>query len=436
MTMKLENDPTNNSRAGMNRREFVKTAGAAAAGLLLATPKIVFGSQANSAVRFGILGIGGRGRAVASGFVNSAGARVTALADFFADPIEAGRKYFNDLQGKKGIPAIDSSQLFRGPDAYKRIVESKEVDFILITTPPYYHPHHLETVVAAGKHVYCEKPVAIDVPGAKRVIEIGKKAQGKLSLDVGFQIRMAPPMVELAKRIHSGAIGKVACGEAFYYCGSLSRPEWPQDSPEQKRLRNWVWYRDLSGDIVVEQNIHVIDMCNWFLQGHPVKAVGTCARKMRTDSGDCKDSFNAVITYPGDVQISFGSTQFDTPEFDAGVRLFGSEGSSESHYDWRVSIAGKNKWNAGLGPSKEGEQFSAAGTFRGALDNADPEKQKAFVASITSGQFHNQAEQGAESALSAMLVRNAAYSGKALTWDELLKSKVVLDPKINLVKLA
>jgi hypothetical protein len=118
------------------------------------------------------------------------------------------------------------------------------------------------------------------------------------------------------------------------------------------------------------------------------------------------------------------------------VRLFGSEGSSESHYDWRVSIAGKNKWNAGLGPSKEGEQFSAAGTFRGALDNADPEKQKAFVASITSGPFHNQAEQGAESALSAMLVRNTAYSGKALTWDELLKSKVVLDPKINLAKLA
>lgn len=436
MTMKLENDLTNNSRAGMDRREFVKTAGAAAAGLLLATPRIVFGSQANSAVRFGILGIGGRGRAVGSGFVNSAGARVTALADFFADPIEAGFKYFNDLQGKKGIPAIDSSQLFRGPDAYKRIAESKEVDFILITTPPYYHPHHLETIVAAGKHVYCEKPVAIDVPGAKRVIEIGKKAQGKLSLDVGFQIRMAPPMVELAKRIHSGAIGKVACGEAFYYCGFLGRPEWPKDSPEQKRLRNWVWYRDLSGDIIVEQNIHVIDMCNWFLQGHPVKAVGTCARKMRTDSGDCKDNFNAVITYPGDVQISFGSTQFDTPEFDAGVRLFGSDGSSESHYDWRVSIAGKNKWNAGLGPSKEAEQFSAAGTFRGALDNADPEKQKAFVASITSRQFHNQAEQGAESAMSAMLVRNAAYSGKALTWDELLKSKVVLDPKINLMKLA
>ncbi len=420
----------------IGRRDFLGVSAATAAGFMIVKPQLVRGTQANSVVRFGILGVGGRGTAVGSGFVNDAGARVTALADFFADSLEAGRKRFDTLQGKKGVPAIASSQLFRGPDCYRKIVESKEVDFILITTPPYFHPHHLETVVAAGKHAYCEKPVAVDVPGAKHVIEIGKKAQGKLSLDVGFQIRMAPPMVELAKRISSGAIGKVACGEAFYYCAHLNRPEWPNASTEQKRLRNWVWYRDLSGDIIVEQNIHVIDMCNWFLQGHPVKAVGACGRKMRTDSGDCKDNFNAVITYPGDVQISFGSTQFDTPEFDAGVRLFGSDGSSESHYDWRVSIAGKNKWNAGLGPAKEGEQFSAAGTFKGALDNADPEKQKAYVASITSGQFHNQAAQGAESALSAMLVRNAAYSGKPLTWDELLKSKEIYNPKIDLSKLA
>jgi myo-inositol 2-dehydrogenase/D-chiro-inositol 1-dehydrogenase len=418
-----------------NRRDFLGAAAVGAAGFMIIKPQSVRGTEANSAVRFGILGVGGRGTAVGSGFVEDAGARVTALADLYADQLEAGCKHFNEIQGKKGIPAIASEQLFQGPDADKRIVQSKEVDFILITTPPYFHPLHLETVVGAGKHVYCEKPVAIDVPGAKRVIEIGKKAEGKLSLDVGFQIRMAPPMADLAKRISNGAIGEVACGLAFYYCNHLDRPEWPNASPEQKRLRNWVWYRDLSGDIIVEQNIHVIDMCNWFLQGHPVKAVGTCDRKIRTDTGDCKDNFNVVFTYPGDVQISFGSTQFDTPEFDACVRLFGSEGSSECHYDWRVSIAGKNKWDAGLGPSKQGEQFSAAGSFHGSLDQADPEKQKAFVASITSGKFHNQASQGAESALSAMLARNAAYSGKALTWDELLKSKEVYDPKIDFSKI-
>jgi len=426
----------NENTTKISRRGFLGAAAVTAAGFMVIRPQSVRGTEANSAVRFGILGVGRRGTAVGSGFVEKAGARVTALADLFADQLEAGRKHFDELQGKKGVPALDSLQLFRGPDAYKRIVESKQVDFILITTPPYFHPLHLESVIAAGKHAYCEKPVAIDVPGAQHVIEIGKKAEGKLSLDVGFQIRMAPPMVELAKILSSGAIGKVACGQAFYYCRHLDEPEWPGSSEEEKRLRNWVWFRDLSGDIIVEQNIHVIDMCNWFLKGHPVEAVATCDRKIRTDAGDCKDNFNAVFTYPGNVQISFGSTQFGAPEFDAGVRLFGSEGSSESHYDWRVSIAGKHKWDAGLGPSQQGEPFSAAGAFRGALDQADSEKQKGFVNSITSGQFHNQSSQGAESALSAMLGRNAAYSGKMLTWEELLKSKAVYDPRIDLSKFA
>jgi myo-inositol 2-dehydrogenase / D-chiro-inositol 1-dehydrogenase len=435
MTMNSEIGNKSSNPGGIDRRDFVKTAGAAAAGLLFVTPKVAFSYQANSAVRFGILGVGGRGTAVGSGFVTNAGARVTALADFYADAADKGKKHFDALQEKKGIPAIDAAQVFKGASADKQIIESKAVDFILISTPPWFHPHHLEMVVAAGKHVYCEKPIAIDVPGAQKAIAVGKKAQGKVSLDVGFQIRMAPPMVELTKRLHAGALGKITSGLMYYYAGALKRPDWPGASKEQQHLRNWVWYRDLSGDIIVEQNIHVIDMTNWFLQGHPTKAVGSCGRKMRTDTGDCKDNYNAVATYPGDVQVSFGSVQAGNPEFDAAVKLFGPDGSSEAHYDWRVYISGKNKWDAGLNSSKGGETFSASGSFRGALDQADPEKQKAFVASITSGQFHNQAEMGAESALSAMLIRNACLSGKELTWDNLLKSKEVYAPKFDVSKL-
>jgi predicted dehydrogenase len=200
-------------------------------------------------------------------------------------------------------------------------------------------------------------------------------------------------------------------------------------------VRNWLHYRVLSGDIVVEQNIHVLDMCNWFLQGHPERVVAaTCGRKVRTDNGDCKDNFNAVLVYPNDVQLTFSSSQFGEPEFDAGVRLFGAAGSSESHYDHRVKINGPNKWDAGLA-SAAGGQFSAAGTFAGALDKADPEKQKAFIESITSGKFHNEAAHGAESALTAMLVRDSAYKGKPMTWDELLASTEVYDPKIDFSKL-
>jgi myo-inositol 2-dehydrogenase/D-chiro-inositol 1-dehydrogenase len=425
---------TGRSRNQLDRREFLGTA--AAAGLMVMQPRLVGGTAANSQVRFGILGCGGRGTVVGTGFVQDAGARVTALADLFGDQLEAARKHFDEIQQAKGYAALDPAQLFKGPNAYQEIAASKDVDFILITTPPYFHPQHLETVVEAGKHVYCEKPVAVDVPGAHHVIRIGEKAQGKLSLDVGFQIRMAPPIVELTRRIHDGAIGKVACGLAYYYCGHLDRPDWPNASPVEKRLRNWVWERALSGDIIVEQNIHVIDMCNWMLGGHPESAMGTGGRKVRADAGDCWDNFNAVFVYPGEVQISFGSSQFNDPTFDAAVYLFGTEGSSEAHYDWRVNIAGKNKWDAGLGPTKEAGQFSVAGKFKGSLDQADPEKQKAFVSSITSGQFHNQAAQGAESAMSAMLGRMAAYTGRPVTWQQLQKSKEVYEPKIDISKLA
>ena len=423
------------SKNRMDRRRFLGTAAAVGAGFMIIKPQQVRAAAANSEVRFGILGCGGRGTAVGSGFVRDAGARVTALADLFPDQLEKARKRFDGIQSAKGYSAIDAAELYKGPRAYENIANSKAVDFILITTPPYFHPHHLETVLNAGKHAYCEKPVDVEVPGALKVLELGKKVEGKQSLAVGFQIRMAPPMVELARRIYDGQLGKISCGLAHYYCAHLDRPQWPNASPAEKRLRNWVWDIKLSGDIIVEQNIHVIDMVNWFLQAHPVKAVGTCARKYRPDDGDCKDHFNAVFTYPNDVHISFGSTQMDNPEFDAAVRLYGTEGSCEAHYDHRVYISGKNKWDAGLGPGKEGGQFSAAGTFRGSLDKADPEKQKAYVQSITSGKLHNQAALGVETALSAMLARTAAYTGQAITWDELLKSKEVYDPKIDVAKL-
>ena len=421
----------------ISRRRFLGTAAATAAGMMLVKPEAMRGAQASSTLRLGILGCGGCGTAVGTGFVTNTDTRVVALADLFADQLEAARKHFDELNQSKGYAAIDSMQVFRGPKAYQEIAASKECDFILITTPPYFHPLHLETVVAAGKHVYCEKPVAVDVPGARRVMSIGEKAQGKLSLEVGFQIRKAPPHVELVRRLQAGAIGKVGSGLGCYYCGHIDRPEWPNAAPEEKRLRNWVWDRKLSGDIIVEQNIHIIDMVNWTLNGHPVSAVGSGGRKLREDTGDCWDNFNVVFTYPDHVQVSFGSTQYgNNPAFDACTRFFGTNGSSEAHYDHRMSIAGAEPWDAGLGPTQGGGQFSATGTFKGSLDQAEPEKEKFFVESITSGQFHNQAAQGAESALSAMLGRMAAYTGKLVTWDELMKSKEVFDPKIDISKFA
>ena len=299
---KMNSDEKN----GIGRREFIGTA-AAVGGVMFIPAARVWGSAANSAVRVGLLGCGGRGTEDATNLFETGGARVVALGDMFQDQLDTARAAFDKMQTAKGFAAIDASQIFVGPMAYEKIAASKEVDAIVIATPPYYHPSHLEAVVAAGKHVYCEKPVAVDVPGAKKVIEIGKRAEGKLSLDVGFQIRDCPPFVELVKRIHGGALGKIVCGEAHYLSGYLDRPAWPNASPTERRLRNWVYDRVLSGDIIVEQNIHVIDICNWILQGHPVKCSGAGGRLGRPADGDVYGNYNVVFTYPGgnrcDVQL-------------------------------------------------------------------------------------------------------------------------------------
>ncbi len=423
----------------LNRREFIGAA-AGAAGVMIIGANLVRGTAANSDLRVGLLGCGGRGTADASDLVNTGKARVVALADLFQDQLDAAKKHFDELGKSKGHDPVDPSQMFRGSRAYQQIVASKEVDVIVITTPPYFHPQHLEAAVAAGKHTYCEKPVAVDVPGAKRVIKAGEQAQGRLSLDVGFQIRNAPPFVELVKRVHGGAIGKIACAEAYYYGTELERPAWPNASPVERRLRNWVWDRVLSGDIIVEQNIHAIDVCNWTLQAHPVKAWGAGGRKVLTHAGDCYDHFNVVYEYPESTHVTLDSTQFNKGWWGVNERFFGSKGVSESPYSGTLGIYGDEPWTWGGNKEKQEQaatqQFSAAGVFHDNLEQADPEKKKAFVESILTNNYHNQAATGAESALSAMLGRQAAYSGKPMTWDELLSSEEVWDPGIDFNQFA
>jgi len=426
-----------NSSDKLDRRRFIGSTAAATA-LMFIKPELVRGTDANSAVRVGLLGCGGRGTVDATNLVDTGGARVVALADMFQDQLDTARANFDKLQQAKGFAAIDSSQLFVGPNAFHEIAASREVDAIVVATPPYFHPQHLEAVVAAGKHVYLEKPVAVDVPGAKRVIEIGQRAEGRLSLDVGFQIRDCPPFVEMVRRIHAGAVGKIACGEAYYLTGYIDRPAWPTASPAERRLRNWIYDRALSGDIIVEQNIHVIDICNWVLQAHPLRASATGSRLGRpANDGDCYGNYNAVFHYPDGVDVTFSSTQFAIGWWDVSERFFGTQGTSLSPYRGPLGIWGDEpwQWEASAAKDATNQGFSVTGKFPSNLELADPEKKKAFVSSITTGHFHNQAAKGAESALSCMMARSAAYTGREVSWEELLKSKEVLDPKLDLNRL-
>jgi predicted dehydrogenase len=431
--------PADFSAGEMDRRSFLGSA-AATAGFMILPSSLVRGTQANATVRVGLLGCGGRGSEDATNMLDTGGARIVALADLFQDQLDAARSRFNQLLQAKNFPILDTAQLFVGPDAYQKIAASKEVDAIIIATPPYFHPQHLETVVAAGKHVYLEKPVAVDVPGALKVIDIGKRADSKLSLDVGFQIRDCPPFVEMVRRIHAGALGKIVCGEAHYLTGYIDRPQRPKASPEELRLRNWVHDKTLSGDIIVEQNIHVIDICNWILQSHPLKASATGGRAGRpAGDGDAWGNYNVVFKYPDGVDVTFSSTQFAKGWWDVTERFFGTRGTSQSPYVGPLGIWGDDPWQDqnSITPkdASQPQAFSVTGNFRSNLEQADAEKKKAFIASIASSKFHNQAAAGAESALSCMMARTAAYTGREVTWEDILKSSEVWDPHLDLNKI-
>jgi predicted dehydrogenase len=417
----------------VGRREFVGLTAAAAAGITILKPSTVWGTQANSAIRLGLLGCGGRGLAVTSSFIQNTSAVVTAIGDIFQDRLEEGKGRLDSASSGRRKPPIDPARMFKGVKAYEQLFASKDIDAVYIATPPYFHPEHLEAAIAAGKHIYLEKPVAVDVPGAKKIIALGEKVKGKLSLAVGFQIRYSSPYVLLEKRIREGQIGAPVSGQVHYFASNIDRPPFADKSADERRLRNWIYEKTLSGDIIVEQNIHIIDVTNWLLNGHPVKAYGRNGRAGRTDAGDCSSHYNCVFTYPNDVHVSFASTQYGKASWGVGMQYYGTRGIAEARYDAPVRISGDTNWEyPGLGRPQAVDQAAAVtGQFRGALDDADSNKQNAFIGSIISGNLLNEATPGAESALSSMLGRMAAFTGREVTWEELLKSTEVYDPKIN-----
>jgi len=407
----------------MDRRGFIGGL-AGASGLMILNSRTAFGYEANSAVHWGLLGCGNRGTSVATSFAQNTSARIVALADIFPDKLETGKTHFDGVNEKLGVAAIDPRQMFHGHKAFEEIAACKGVDAVQISTPPWFHVQHLDAVVAAGKHAYCEKPLGVDVAQTRQALEIGKRAQGKVSLDVGFQVRSAPPIAEVVKRIHDGALGKIASIAAHYNAPASVYPDRGNVSADELRLRNWLWDRVLSGDILVEQNIHVIDICNWILKSHPIKATATGGRNVLTHSGDCWDNYQVIYTYPDDVHVSFSSTQFGTDGwFNVSESIFGSKGHAEAPYSGPVRIVGENAWDwkDDAQPAAADGKFAANGAFSDNLAFADREKDRAFIESITSGKYHNQVEDGVQTALSCMLGRMAGLTGHEVTWEEQLK---------------
>lgn len=387
-----------------DRRGFLQSAGT---GLLILRPETVFGTQANSAVEFGLIGCGGRGSWIGAAFQEYTGARLVALADALPDRLETARET---------LKAASSTKLYQGLNGYQELVASK-LDVVVIESPPYCHPEQAAAAIQAGKHVYMAKPVAVDVAGCKSVIASGMKAKSQFSFFVDFQFRAREVFRDLAERVHRGDIGSPVVGHVYYHTGRLKRKDTPGDSAAVARLRNWVFDKALSGDIIVEQNVHALDAGNWLLNAHPLKAFGTGGRKARVDVGDCWDHFVVTYWYPDDVKVDFSSTQCIKGYDDICARIYGSEGTAEAHYNGVAAITGPKAW-PGSAKDNTGRQ--------GTIDNI-----KLFVDSVRSGRAVNNTAVAAESTLTAVLGRMAAYGERVVTWDEMMRSNEKLDYRLQ-----
>jgi myo-inositol 2-dehydrogenase/D-chiro-inositol 1-dehydrogenase len=378
-----------------DRREFLKSS-AAGSSLLIVDSRTAFGSQANSAPEIGLIGCGSRGTWIVP-FFQEYGAQVVALADVFRGNLEATRAKIRS----------PSARAYVGRDAYQELIASK-LDGVVMEVPPYFFPEMVRAAVDAGKPVFLAKPVAVDVPGCKVIAECGRKAEGKTSLWVDFQIRTSDAFQEAARRVHNGALGEIVFGQAAFLGFWQPIREGPGMSKDEYRLRNW--YNDLAlgGGIIVNRDIHHIDGAQMFLKAHPVRAFGTGGRKVSKYPGDCFDHYLITYWYGNGFKLELASADFLRDYGHIILKIHGSAGTLDTQYNGPVRITGLNAWP---GVAKDPTMN------RGTSVNA-----RIFLDSIRSGKPVNNAEESVTSTLASMLGQMAAHSGRELTWDEMMKS--------------
>ena len=401
--MSSSTDKNREPAATLDRRGFLAGTAGAAAAFTIMSPERVRGSEANSRIKLGLIGCGGRGQWIANLFRQHGGYQLTAGADYFQDRV-------NEFGEKFGVGAEHRHTTL---SCYQQLLED-EVDAVAIISPPYFHPEQALAAVGAGKHVYLAKPIAVDTHGCRVVEQAGQRARDRRQVFlVDFQTRVNELYKEAIRRVHEGALGTLAFGEAMYHAGRLELRGEPDGSPEA-RLRNWVFYKDLSGDIITEQNIHTLDVMNWIMDTPPLAAWGTGGRKVRTDVGDCWDNFQLVFTYPNNVGMTFSSRQFDghgTPHAGIRNRVFGSDAALSTQYGGAVAIRGGSKKDPVRGLTSNIYE-------QGAVNNI-----ATFHESVTKGRYENSTvEPSVRSNLITILGRTAAYERREVKWDEIAGS--------------
>jgi myo-inositol 2-dehydrogenase / D-chiro-inositol 1-dehydrogenase len=415
----------------MKRRSFVRNTGLASAGFILGSG-YVSASQRNAVIRMGIIGCGGRGTAVISTMAKNTNISIVAMADIFDYQLQTAEEKFNKLNAAKGLPEIKKSNIYQGSKSYLKLLQNPEVDAVLISSPCYTHPEFLKAAVAAGKHVYCEKPAAIDVQGCKEMELLGKSINGKLSIAIGFEIRQATPYIELIKRIQNGAVGDIISADLYYFSSAVPIKPYKNIPKDEARIRNHFHFLELSGGILVDQGIHMLDVCNWALQEHPIDAIGSGGTKHAAEFGNTWNNYQVIYRYPGGVNMSIHSTQSGPVFGDVCARFVGTKGMAEAHYSRGVFIDGENSWDSGVVRGEPTPEQAASGAFLSSLHDADENKVKSFIQSIETGNYLNEIAQGVTSTLTAILGRKAATTNKKITWDEMLSSNEKIDSNLDL----
>jgi len=399
----------NASAIGPVGRRHVMGGAAVAVGVTLLRAETVRGFQASGTIRYAILGCGGRGQWIAKLFARHGGYRLVACHDYFADRTID----MNNTMAIIQAPLIDESMRFTGINGYKRLLDKARgaIDAVALINPPCFRAEQAAAVVEAGLHAYLAKPVAVDVPQTLAVGEVGRKASDKkLVCLIDFQLRSDPSTRESVAKVQGGAIGRIVSGECQFtngipWGGADALRKNPKD-PEA-RLRGWGLDRRLSGDILVEQNVHNVDLCTWVLDAAPIAACGYGGRGCR-DVGDCWDHFNVTFRFPGGVHVSFMCTQFGRGYADLFCRFYGTEGTYYGSYFKSREIDGKEKYR------KDGNLFES-GTVANIAD---------FHDRIVKGVFDNPTiEPSVRSHLACILGREAGYAaGREVTWDDMMKT--------------
>jgi len=375
---------------GIARRDFLKTATAASlapAGLLLLKPETALGTPANSAITVGVIGSGRRGSYDAAIVAKNPAARVIALMDIYDDMI---------AEAKQIIPVAN-------PRVYKdyQALMASDVDAVLIAPPPYVHPEQFEAAVQAKKHIFLEKPVAVDAAGCQRVMAAARKADPTKDIVVGFQQRYGPGYIEAYRRVKEGKVGEVQMARACWLIGGLPRRT-GNYAPEEGKIRNWLFYREYSGDIIVEMNVHSLDVVNWYTGAHPLRAIGWGGRVIPKEMGNVQDHFSVTYEYPGGVMHSQTCNLFSKGLSSRVVEeFFCTKGALEtSRRKVTVYEAGAVSWTME------------------AMMEISINMMNEFIARIQSGKVANTAISAAESTLTGILGRTAMYENREVKWEE------------------